>query len=62
MKKAKIQDISQNTLEELINLIWDINVKIGHYSHISQHLPKSLMKEIDKFDIVLKNENNNRTN
>jgi len=62
MKKTKIQNINQNTLEELINLMWDIKVKIGHYSHISQHLPKSLMKEIDKFDIVLNNEGNNRTN
>ena len=56
MKKTKIQDINDNTLDELTNLIWDIEVKIGQYSHVSQHLPKSLIKTIKQFNQVLNNE------
>jgi hypothetical protein len=60
MKKTKIQDINDNSLNELTNLIWDIMVKVGQYSHVSQHLPKSLIKEIDKFNEILTNEYKNR--
>ena len=60
MKKVQISNINNNTIEELINLIWDINVKIGQYSHISQHLPKSLINEIDKFEKILENEHKSR--
>ena len=44
-----MKNISQNSLEELLALIEQINKRISDYSHISEYLPKSLTKELKDF-------------
>jgi len=48
--------VGQNDLEELSSLMLDIKNQIRRYSHVSHHLPKKLLSEIDNFDsIILRN-------
>ena len=51
MSKMKI--VGQNDLEELSSLMLDIKNQIRRYSHVSNHLPKKLLNEIDNFDSII---------
>jgi len=45
-----LKKIYQNDLEELKTLISRMQREIETYSHVSEYLPKSLMKELESFD------------
>jgi glutathionyl-hydroquinone reductase len=49
-KLNTMKTIYQNDLEELSALMNRILGEIETYSHVSEFLPKSLIKEIEKFD------------
>jgi hypothetical protein len=51
-----IQNISENSLEELIALINSINDSIHDYRHVSDYLPTSLKKEVKAFEKALQDE------
>jgi hypothetical protein len=44
-----MKNISQNSIEELLNLIGEVENKIQQFSHVSEYLPKSLVNELEKF-------------
>ena len=48
-----LKKIYQNDLEELNALMNRILGEIETYSHVSEYLPKSLTKELEKFDIEI---------
>lgn len=50
IQKLSLSRVSNNTLEELRNLIISLSSEIQTYSHVSDNLPPSIQKEIDKFD------------
>lgn len=55
-----IKNISQNSLEELLALIEQVNKRINDYSHVSEYLPDSLTKELKAFYKKLCKEYNKR--
>jgi uncharacterized protein YbgA (DUF1722 family) len=44
-----MKNLSQNSLEELLALIEQVNKRINDYSHVSGYLPESLTKELKTF-------------
>ncbi len=44
-----MKNLSQNSLEELLALIEQVNKRINDYSHVSEYLPESLTKELKNF-------------
>lgn len=56
----KLKTISQNSLEELLSLMEQVENKIQQYSHVSEYLPKSIVNELGKFYEKLQKEYNHR--
>ena len=52
----KIKEISKNDLGELIGLMSSIESELHRYSHVKEHLPISLKKEIEKVETALNKE------
>lgn len=44
-----MKNINQNSLTELLDLMRRIQSEIDTFRHVSEHLPKSLTKQIDSF-------------
>lgn len=51
-----MKDISQNDLEELQELMGRIQSEIENFSHVSEHLPKSITTSIEHFSNKLERE------
>jgi hypothetical protein len=52
--------LSDNALSELSNAVCSINEIIDKYSHVSEHIPKGLFREIAKFRATLDKEQSRR--
>jgi hypothetical protein len=55
-----MKKIYQNDLEELECLMNRISFEIEKYSHVSEHLPKKLLNELEKFSDKVNDELNRR--
>lgn len=55
-----LKDINGNSLSELMGLMRSIRHQIDEYKHIEEFLPKSLTKELDKFQDKLNKEYDRR--
>ena len=55
-----LKTISQNSLEELLSLMEQVENKIQQYNHVSEYLPKSIIDELGKFYEKLTKEYNKR--
>ena len=56
VKKFPLSMLSNNTVEELRALLCSLDSEINIYSHVSEHLPASIQREIDKFDKKIQRE------
>lgn len=57
-----MKNLSQNSIEELAALMRELQHQIDRYSHVSEHLPKSLTKGLEKFQNKVLREMTRREN
>jgi hypothetical protein len=57
---SKFQKVSDNSLEELMCLMADIQARIEDYSHVSEFLPKSIGNVLNTFERQLVDEYDRR--
>lgn len=57
---ANLKKLSNNDLQELMNLIGRIKHEIKDYVHVSELLPKSILNSINEYDEKLLNEDERR--
>jgi hypothetical protein len=57
---SKFQKVSDNSLEELMSLMADIQSRIEDYSHVSEFLPKSIGNVLNTFERQLVDEYDRR--
>jgi hypothetical protein len=54
--KTKIKNLYTNEIEELLCLVGRIDREIMNFSHVSEHLPNSIKRELDVFARKLNDE------
>jgi hypothetical protein len=57
---SKFQKVSDNSLEELMCLMADIQSRIEDYSHVSEFIPKSVSNVLNTFERQLVDEYDKR--
>ncbi len=57
-----MKNISDNSISELCSLMMDMQHEIHKYSHVSEYLPKSLIKAINQYQKKVANELERRQN
>jgi len=56
----KLKKLSDNSLEELMSLMADIQARIEDYSHVAEYLPKAIDNVLNKYQDELVEEYDKR--